>query len=143
VRNIVKSPPVALAFALGLGLLIGVGGTSLLYAQQAGLKRIVLQKGDTIDIAGREVVMSLNEAPPNFDVPRHTHPGTELSYVLEGGGTLFVEGDAPRELKPGDSFLVSAGKPHSGKVGPNGIKFVAVHVVEKDKPLASPAPPPH
>jgi quercetin dioxygenase-like cupin family protein len=135
-RKLVAKPFAALV----LGLLLGVAGTHLLYAQQAVLKRTVVQKGDTIDIAGHEVVMAVAEAPANADVPRHTHPGTEISYILEGGGTLDIDGEAPRELKAGDSFVVPAGKPHSGKSGPNGLKFVGIYVVEKDKPLASPAP---
>lgn len=126
--------------ALALGLMLGVGGTHLLYAQQGGLKRTVLQDGDTADIAGHKVVMAVGEAAANADIPRHTHPGTELGYILDGSGTLNIEGEPPHELKPGDSYMVSAGKPHDGKAGPNGLKFVGVYVVEKDKPLASPAP---
>lgn len=126
--------------ALILGVLLGSAGMHLLYAQQGGLKRTVLQDGDTVDIAGHKVVMALVEAPAGADVARHTHPGTELSYILDGGGTLTVEGEPSRELKAGDSFMVPAGKPHGGKTGPNGIKFIGVYVVEKEKPLASPAP---
>jgi quercetin dioxygenase-like cupin family protein len=125
---------------LALGLALGVTDTAFVYAQQPSpLKRTVLQQGDTADIAGREVVMSLAEAAPDAEIARHTHPGTELTYVLAGSGTLSIDGEPPRELKAGDSFLVPAGKPHGGKAGPNGLKIVAVHVVEKGKPLASPA----
>ena len=126
---------------LALGLFLGVGGASLLNAQQPPtLKRTVVQKGDTIDIPGREAVMAVVEAPANSDIARHTHPGTEVSYILEGGATLTVEGEPARELKAGDSFMIPTGKPHGGKVGPNGAKFIGVYIVEKDKPLASPAP---
>ncbi|HWB51818.1 MAG TPA: cupin domain-containing protein [Stellaceae bacterium] len=126
--------------ALGFGLLLGIAGMHLLYAQQGGLKRTVLQDGDTADIAGHKVVMALIEAPAGADIARHTHPGTEISYILDGSGTLTVDGEPPREIKAGDSFMVPAGRPHGGKSGPNGIKLVGVYVVEKDKPLASPAP---
>jgi quercetin dioxygenase-like cupin family protein len=135
-RKLVGKPLAALVF----GLLLGVTGTHLLYAQQGGLKRIVLQDGDTVDIANHKVVMAVGEAPANADIPRHTHPGTELGYILDGSGTLTIEGEPPRELKAGDSYMVAAGKPHDGKSGPNGLKFVGVYVVEKDKPFASPAP---
>jgi quercetin dioxygenase-like cupin family protein len=124
--------------ALAFGVLIAAGAGPA-YAQQAALKRTVLQQGDTADIPGHEVVMSLAEVPANAEIARHTHPGTELTYVLEGGGTLSVDGEPPRDLKAGDSFLVPVGKPHGGKAGPDGIKIVGIHVVEKGKPLASPA----
>ncbi len=126
--------------ALALGLLLGIAGTHLLNAQQGGPKRTVLQDGDIVDIAGHKAVMALIEAPANADIARHIHPGTEISYILDGSGTLTVEGEPPREIKAGDSFMIPAGRPHGGKSGPNGIKLVGVYVVEKDKPLASPAP---
>jgi len=125
---------------LALGLLIAVASPHFLYAQQGGVKRTVLQKADMVDIPGHEVVVAIAEVPPNGDVGRHTHPGTEILYVLEGSATLNVDGEPARELKPGDSAINAAGKPHSAKAGPNGVKLVGVYVVEKGKPLASPAP---
>ena len=66
-------------------------------------------------------------------------PGPETAYVLEGSLTLDVEGQPQRSLKAGQTSFVPAGTPHSGRAGPNGAKILADWVVEKGKPLASPA----
>jgi quercetin dioxygenase-like cupin family protein len=108
-------------------------------APTAGLKRTVLQKFD-VPAGDRETVTALIEIPPNMDVARHTHPGPEVDYVLEGEVNLVVEGQPPKTYKVGDSFAIPQGVVHSGRSGPNGTKLVGSYVVEKGKPLASPAP---
>jgi quercetin dioxygenase-like cupin family protein len=77
---------------------------------------------------------------PGVLVARHTHPGIESGYVVSGGLDLPIEGQPVRTLKPGDGFQVPVATPHVG--GKNGdVKTVVVstYVVEKGKPLASPA----
>ena len=129
--------------SLALGLVLGAGSMELLHAQQqaGGIKRTMLQKGDLIDIPGREVIMGTAEIPPGGSAGRHTHFGTEVGYVLEGTAVFEVEGYPPRELKPGDSYFVEPGKVHDAKVTSSGpAKVLAIYIVEKGKPLATPAP---
>jgi quercetin dioxygenase-like cupin family protein len=123
---------------------LAVGGVAL--AQQmappaatAGLKRTVLQKFD-VPAGDRETVTALIEISPNADVARHTHPGPEVDYVLEGEVNLAVEGQPPKTYKAGDSFAIPQGTVHGGRSGPNGTKLLGSYIVEKGKPLASPAP---
>jgi quercetin dioxygenase-like cupin family protein len=74
-------------------------------------------------------------------VPRHTHPGIESGYVVSGGIELPIQGQPTRMLKPGDGFQVPVATPHAGaKNGPAKTVVVSTYVVEKGKPLASPAP---
>ena len=72
-------------------------------------------------------------------IARHTHPGIGSTYIIEGGGTLIVDGQANREVKPGDGLQIPAGHPHGVQNGPKTTKIVANYIVEKGKPLASPA----
>lgn len=73
-------------------------------------------------------------------VGRHTHPGIESAYVLEGGFELPIQGQATLTLKPGDGFQVPAGTPHAGgKPGDKKTKLAITYVLEKGKPIASPA----
>jgi quercetin dioxygenase-like cupin family protein len=123
---------------------LAIGGVALAQqmappASTAGLKRTVLQKFD-VPAGDRETVTALIEIPPNMDVARHTHPGPEVDYVLEGEVNLVVEGQPPKTYKAGDSFSIPQGVVHSGRSGPNGTKLLGSYVVEKGKPLASPAP---
>jgi quercetin dioxygenase-like cupin family protein len=81
------------------------------------------------------------EIPPGVIVPRHTHPGIESGYVVEGSLELPVQGQPTRSLKPGDGFQIPVGTPHAGgKPSDTKVKVVSTYVVEKDKPLASPVP---
>src|ERR1700728_484127 len=108
-------------------------------AHTAGLKRTVLQKFD-VPAGERESVTALIEIPPNMDVARHTHPGPEVDYVIEGEVNLVVEGQPPKTYKAGDSFVIPQGTVHGGRSGPNGTNLLGSYIVEKGKPLASPAP---
>src|SRR3989440_7625903 len=73
-------------------------------------------------------------------VGRHTHPGVESAYVLEGGFELPIEGQDAKMLKPGDAFQIPANTPHAGgKPGTAKTRLIITYVVEKGKPLASPA----
>jgi len=86
------------------------------------------------------VVMEV-EIPAGVVVPRHTHPGIESGYVVEGSFELPVQGQPTRSLKPGDGFQIPVATPHAGgKASDVKVKVVSTYVVEKDKPLASPAP---
>ena len=88
---------------------------------------------------GYVTIMVEAEVEPGITVGRHTHPGVECSYVLEGGLEMPIEGQPTRMLKAGDSYLIPAGTPHAGgKVGDKKTRIITTYVVEKDKPLASP-----
>ena len=63
----------------------------------------------------------------------------ESGYVLDGKMTLLIDGQPPKTLKVGDSYQVPAGAIHDGKSGDKGVKVIATYVVEKGKPLATPA----
>jgi quercetin dioxygenase-like cupin family protein len=134
-----KSIIVAIAaFALG-GVAVAQQMAPPPAAQTPGLKRTVLQKFD-VPAGDRETVTALIEIPPNMDVARHTHPGPEVDYIIEGEVNLVVEGQPPKTYKAGDSFTIPQGIVHGGRSGPSGTKLLGSYVVEKGKPLASPAP---
>ena len=102
------------------------------------IKRTPLQKFD-VPSGSYETVIGLAEIAANASIGRHTHPGLEGGYMIEGEMTLLVEGQAPRQIKAGDSWQIPAGVIHDAKAGANGAKVIATYVVEKGKPLASPA----
>jgi len=107
-------------------------------AQAPGVKRTLLQR---IDIGNNmEVIMGIAEIAPGGSVGRHTHFGIETGYTLAGAASLEVEGEAVKLLKAGDSYVIPGGKVHDAKtVGDAPAKVLAIYVVEKGKPLATPA----
>ena len=61
--------------------------------------------------------------------------------MLEGALVLEVEGRAPTTLNAGSSWTIDASKVHNARnIGDSPAKTLVVYVVEKGKPLASPAP---
>jgi quercetin dioxygenase-like cupin family protein len=121
-------------------LALPIAVTGFLYAQGAGVHRTVLQKKD-LSIPGHEAVVARVEIDPGSSVGRHTHPGEEISYILDGQADILIEGQAPLHVKAGDSFVVPAGAKHDARnTGSAPMHLVAVYVVEKGKPVATPAP---
>ena len=103
------------------------------------IKRTPLQRFD-VPGTSYETVIGLAEVGPNVAIGRHTHPGPESGYMLEGEMVLIVQGQPDKLVKAGESYQVPAGAVHDGRSGPQGAKVIATYVVEKGKPLASPAP---
>ncbi|HZQ14656.1 MAG TPA: cupin domain-containing protein [Pseudolabrys sp.] len=108
-------------------------------AATPGLKRKVLSQTDG-PAPGYTTIIAEVEIEPGVMVGRHTHPGIESGYVVDGAIDLPVEGRPTVSLKPGDGFQIPPNTPHAGvKNGGKATKIVSTYVVEKGKPLASPA----
>jgi len=104
-------------------------------AQQPGTKRTELQRHD-LSVPGREVVQVRVDFDSGYVSPKHTHPGEEIIYVLEGTLEYHVEGRPTATYKPGDGLLVPTGTVHWVKnIGSGNGAELATYVVEKGKPL--------
>ena len=102
-----------------------------------GIQRTILQRTDLE--GGREAVLGLAVIAPGVSAGKHTHPGVETGYVIEGAASLEVEGQEPRIVRAGDSYLIPAGKVHDARtVGSSPVKVLATYIVEKGKPIAVP-----
>ena len=117
-------------------LIVGIGlGLHVAGAQQPGTNRTDLQRHD-LSVPGREVVQARVDFDRGAVFGKHTHPGEEIIYVLEGSLEYQVEGKPPMTLKGGDVLLIPAGTIHAAKnVGRGTAKELATYVVEKGKPL--------
>jgi quercetin dioxygenase-like cupin family protein len=117
--------------------LIVASGLALRVAQsqQTGIKRTELQRHD-LSIPGREVIQVRGDFPVGAAVPRHTHPGEELVYVLEGILEFQLEGQPAVTVKTGEVFFIPAGTVHTAKNVNNGNSAaLSTYIVEKGKPL--------
>ena len=128
-----KTRMAAVAIIVASGVVLHVAP-----AQLPGTKRIDLQRHD-LSVPGREVVQAIVELDPGVTSSRHTHPGEEIVYVLEGAPLEYeVEGKQPVTLRPGDVLFIPAGTIHSAKnVGSQKGAELATYIVEKGKPLLS------
>jgi quercetin dioxygenase-like cupin family protein len=103
-------------------------------AQQAGIRRTDLQRHD-LSAPGREAIQVRVDFDPGAAFPRHTHPGEEIVYVLEGTLEYEVEGRPTVALKAGDVLFIPAGTVHAAKnSGRVNAAELATYVVEKGKP---------
>lgn len=103
-----------------------------------GLKRTLIKETDG-PMDGYATIEMRIELAPDAAIARHTHPGIESGYVAEGGTELTIEGQGTLKLKAGDGFQVPTRMPHGGVNGPAKTIIISTYVVEKGKPLASPA----
>jgi quercetin dioxygenase-like cupin family protein len=112
-----------------------VGSGLALYAQQPGIKRTDLLRHD-LSVPGREIVQVRVDFAPGVAFGKHSHPGEEIAYVLEGSLEYQLEGKPPVTLKAGEALFIPAGTIHSAKnVGKGNGAELATYIVEKGKPL--------
>jgi quercetin dioxygenase-like cupin family protein len=87
-------------------------------------------------VSTAEVVQARVDLGPEAPLVKHTHPGEEIIYVLEGSLEYQVEGQATRTYNAGEALTVPAGVVHAVRnVGSGNAAELATYVVEKGKPL--------
>jgi quercetin dioxygenase-like cupin family protein len=101
-------------------------------------QRTILQQSD-VPGSNYTVVMAVTEIAANMTAARHTHPGSEVAYMLAGEAEFNVEGQVKR-VKAGESFRLEPGVKHSVKNGPATTRILAIYTIPKGAALATPAP---
>ena len=118
-------------------------GATVPQAQQAPLqpspvKRTILQKAD-VPGTNLEMIYATVEIAPGFKAGRHFHPGVVMAQVVEGEFWFAPDGQPEKIFKAGEALTVADRVIHNEGATDNGVKLNAVYVLEKGKPLASPA----
>ena len=105
--------------------------------QLGGVRRVDLLQRD-LSVAGREVLQVLVKFSPGIVAPRHSHPGEEIVYVVEGALEYQLDGQPPVTVKAGESLFIPSGTAHAVKnVGSGDAAELATYIVEKGKPLVT------
>ncbi|MXO04607.1 cupin domain-containing protein [Flavobacterium sp. HBTb2-11-1] len=100
-----------------------------------GVKRIDLQKHD-LSTPGKEMVQARIDFEAHSAFGKHSHPGEEVIYVVEGSLEYQIEGEKPVTLKAGEVLFIPAGVVHSAKNNTNAkASELATYIVEKGKPI--------
>jgi quercetin dioxygenase-like cupin family protein len=123
-------------------LLLASGSMTTLHAAEPqkmqGIQRTDLVKDD-ISVKGHEAVQVRVDIAPGVLAIKHSHPGEEIAYVLEGSLEYELEGRAPVTLHAGQSLFIPAGVAHSAKnVGEKTASELATYIVKKGEPLLVP-----
>ena len=104
-------------------------------AQQSGIKRTDLQKHD-LSVPGYETVQAKIDFDAHSAFGKHSHPGEEVIYVLEGSLEYEVEGKGTVTLKAGEVLFIPAGVVHAARNNTNAkASELATYIVEKGKPV--------
>ena len=120
---------------LTLGGALAVDVTRHAHAQAPGITRTDLQRHD-LSVPGREVVQVRVDIAPGVLAPRHSHPGEEIVYSIEGLLEYQLDGQLPVTLKAGEVLFIPAGTIHAvWNVGSGNAAELATYVVEKGEPL--------
>lgn len=102
-----------------------------------GIARTETLRHDIGDAAHEAVQVRVDFAP-GAAFPRHTHPGTEIAYVLAGTVEYRLNDQPPVTLKTGDALFIPEGTVHSARnVGAGNASELATYVVEKGRPIVS------
>ena len=118
--------------------MLRIAALILLISATAAHAQIVRKELKRADVAGTdmEAIEVYLEVPPGESLPRHTHHGEEIVYVIHGA-TLILPDGSQRELPTGAGVINQRGVPHAGfKIGGDQtLKLINVFVVDKGKPL--------
>ena len=107
--------------------------------QPSPVKRTILQRAD-VPGTNLEVIYATVEMAANFKAGRHSHPGVVMAQVVEGEFWLALDGQPEKILRAGESLTLPSGAIHNEGAGAQAVKLNVIYVLEKGKPLVSPAP---
>jgi len=126
-------------FAAALLIAGSVMTLHLAQAQQMqGIQRTDLIKNE-LSVPGHEAVQVRVDIEPGTTSIKHSHPGEEIAYVLEGSLEYQLDGRAPVTLQAGQALFIPAGVAHVAKnVGTTKASELATYIVSKDAPLLVP-----
>ncbi len=108
-------------------------------AQPPAAKWTELQRHDIPGTTREGVTMAI-EIPPGITSARHSHPGEDFGYVIEGTIMLYVDGYPPKTVKAGEVFFTERGHVHNARnIGTVTARAVDTYVVDKGQPVTIPA----
>jgi quercetin dioxygenase-like cupin family protein len=104
----------------------------------APIKRTLLQKAD-VPGTNLEIIYAIVEIIPGFKAGRHSHPGVVMAQVVDGEFWIQFDGQPEQILRAGESLTLPDRAVHNEGSTDKPLKLNVVYVVEKGKPLVSPA----
>ena len=123
-----------------LGVAVGAGGATYVGAQgtPAQISRTELLRKPMSGMEGKEIVVFIGDIPPGGAATRHSHPGDEAIYMLEGALRFAPDHEQPFELKAGEITFNPAKHIHQARNESSSAsaKVLNCMIAEKGQPLA-------
>ena len=76
-------------------------------------------------VEGERITLAVVELAPGAIVPEHRHPNEQLGMVITGTVRFTLDGET-RELRPGGTWRILSGRPHTVEAGPDGAVVIDV-----------------
>jgi quercetin dioxygenase-like cupin family protein len=128
--------------ALLAGIFLGLGADRFLHAQQEQIKRTSLLQTELEGVAGKVADVFLIEFAPGAATGKHSHPGSEIAYILEGSVAVQAGGNSvPITQRRGSIVYLTPNEVHDVK-NPSSTetsKAIVFGLYDKDKPQTVPA----
>jgi quercetin dioxygenase-like cupin family protein len=88
--------------------------------------------------AGFEIVQTRVEIPVGKESGRHSHPGPEVGYIVQGDVDMIVDGSPTQHLHTGDPFLIPTEVVHNAvNVGTVRTMMLSTYVIGAGQPLVT------
>ncbi len=130
--------------ALVAGIALGFAADRLLNAEQSPeqVRRTMLLETELPGVAGKIADVFLIELAPEAATGKHSHPGNEIAYILEGSAALLAGGNAtPITQQRGSIVHIEPNMVHDvknpSKTQP--LKAIVFALYDKGKPATVPA----
>ena len=129
---------------LVVGILLGFAADRLLDAQQPKeqIRRTSLMQTELEGVSGKVADVFLIEFAPEAATGKHSHPGNEIAYILEGTAAVLAGGNVtPITQQRGSVIHIAPNMVHdvknSSKTEP--LKAIVFALYDKGKPTTVPA----
>ncbi|HEV8444649.1 MAG TPA: cupin domain-containing protein [Steroidobacteraceae bacterium] len=120
------------------GVLAGAFSIGYVHAGQAPpyVTTQVLKTGLN-NLPGQELLIFESTWQPGFRLPLHVHPnGHEVTYVIEGEQTFYIEGVGTRVVKAGEAIYTPPNTPHYGSnLTDKPARTVVIRIKDVGKPI--------
>ena len=110
--------------------------------QEKAFKRTELLRAPVEGMPGKEIVVWTTDYPPGSETPLHTHPGQEVTYVIDGA--VVLEPTNPNKApsgtrKAGEAFNHPIGEAHVAKnaSATEPSKVLIIMITDKSEPIAT------
>src|SRR5215470_9104468 len=119
------------------GALAGAFSVEYVHAKETPYVTKQLLKTSLKNLPGQELLIFESIWQPGFRLPLHIHPnGHEVTYVIEGEQTFYIEGVGTKVVKAGEAIYTPPNTPHFGSnLTDKPSKTVVIRLKDIDKPI--------
>jgi quercetin dioxygenase-like cupin family protein len=130
-------PAIAWGAVFAAGLLVGALSGKFVGAQVSQYATKQVLKTNLNNLPNQEILIFESTWQPGFRLPLHVHPnGHEVTYVVEGEQTFYIEGVGTKVVKAGEAIYTPPNTPHFGSnLTDKPSKTVVIRVKDIDKPI--------